>query len=152
MFFRGSVFARNSRSREGSYRMKMSSLKISLRSSGERSRLSHTICRIRCLNVFFPESEDRELVAGEVTCAETPFFVNDSDMFNRLRLTIFLRKPSTSFSCLPSPTFSHSFIWETFFNPTFELRISRAYGSMTSMPREESLSNEQSPGVPIWRY
>jgi len=48
----------------------MSSLKINLRPSGERSRLSHTISRIRCLNAFVSESEDREVVAGEITSAE----------------------------------------------------------------------------------
>jgi hypothetical protein len=44
-----------------SYRMKLSSLKISRRSSGDRSRLSQTITLILCLKGFFPGPPDKEL-------------------------------------------------------------------------------------------
>lgn len=45
--------------------MKMSSLKISLRSSGDRSKLSHTISRIRRRRDFFLDDGDSELDSGE---------------------------------------------------------------------------------------
>lgn len=60
--------------------MKISSLNIKRRSSGERSRLSHTTSRIRCLNAFFRDDSDNELGAGEVISVPGPVFWISTDI------------------------------------------------------------------------
>jgi hypothetical protein len=73
--------------------MKRLSLKMSLRSSGERSRLSQTISPTRCRKVCFGGSDDNSLGGDEATFAATPCFSDSKDIMRTPRRVYFERQP-----------------------------------------------------------
>jgi hypothetical protein len=128
-WFNTSSHSRN----RGSHRMKISSLKINLRSSGDRSRLSQTISRIRVSTCsFLSLKTERELVAGETVCAETLFFFNDSDILKTTQNGSLSRNEYFCLPlCLPSCTCGFMKNMRTCTNPTFKLQILKNHSNMT---------------------